>query len=85
MGFFPNLLEIDCVCLCRGVADQLRSLLMTYAIDTNEKQATEVLLFIFKYSPDLHKVFLEGLCRLSNVDVDENGAGRGRDSLCCSS
>lgn len=58
---------------------------MTYAIDANGKQAAEVLLFIFKYSPDLHKKFLEGLSRLSNLDVDENGANRGRDGLCCSS
>lgn len=56
---------------------------MTYATDTNEKQATEVLLFTFKYSPDLHMAFLEGLSRLSNLDVDENGASRGRDSLIC--
>lgn len=54
---------------------------MTYAIDANGKQATEVLLFIFKYSPDLHKEFLEGLSRLCNLDVDENGASRGR--ICC--
>lgn len=56
---------------------------MTYAIDANGKQATEVLLFIFKYSPDLHKEFLEGLSRLCNLDVDENGASRGR--ICYSS
>lgn len=58
---------------------------MTYATDANGKQATEVLLFAFKCGPDLHKAFLEGLSRLSNLDVDENGASRGRDGLCCSS
>lgn len=58
---------------------------MTYASDANEKQATEVLPSAFKYSPDLHKAFLEGLCWLSNLHVDENGASRGRDGLCCSS
>ena len=55
---------------------------MTYSIATNEKQATGVLLFIFKYSPELHKAFLEGLSRLSNLDVDESGMGRGEDGLC---
>lgn len=53
---------------------------MTYAVVTNEKWATGVLFFIFKYSPELHKGFLEELPRLSNLDVDESG---GEDSLCC--
>lgn len=47
---------------------------MIYAIDANAKQATEVLLFVFKYSPDLHKVYWKVLSRLSNLDVYENGA-----------
>lgn len=63
----------------------MRFLFITYAIDANAKQATEVLLFVFKYSPDLHKAFWEGLSRLSNLDVYENGASRGRDGICCSS
>lgn len=50
---------------------------MTYSVATNEKRAMGVLLLIFRYSPEL-----EGLSRLSNLDVDESGAGRGEDGLC---
>lgn len=56
---------------------------MTYAVATNEKCTTGVMLFIFKYSPELHKGFLEGLPRLSNLDVDESAMSGGEDSLCC--
>lgn len=56
---------------------------MTYSVATNEKRATGVLLLIFRYSPELHKAFLEGLSKLSNLDVDESSVGRGEDGLCC--
>lgn len=49
---------------------------MTYSVATSEKRATGVLVFIFKYSPELRKAFLEGLSRLSNMDVDKSGMGR---------